>query len=728
MERRSVLKRLLAAGIAGASLPAIAANISRKDKSVPTPDSSSATNADIATMSDVAPVQLRNSLFGPDGAKFIGIGKTKIDQLLEVHVKQFGAHEWTEPGYENFDSAPAFREAIAYAAQNGIGSVNAEGKYKLLSAGPTMYTLPYDDGTVSPEFIKGGTDHNIDAEKRVTMPVVLDVPSYVRLKGGHITNTYWDFGWSRQRDPINIKQHIGIVFRVSGYPKKDRMVAYVKGIGISNVSISRAFIGIVSDGVMFYHTEFNNVNYNNCGIPLIAQGADSMKFGGTTSLENCLAGIVIGGMWLTRNNTWRGGKWVPPYVDGTDIYAMGWCDALKVENITASYGDSLFGARHLAIDKFFDTYFYKSANSRRTADGGRMTNVDAGGRNTDYSKEPYRGISHRAFINFSRYGRGNCNIEIKDSKIWGTSRIPFYGANLVGDDYYGHIDNIYAENVGFLDPTKPWSDENNFYKSGIDPYNRDRDDLLWVAAEGKFGVDKMTIQGTRWRETSQATRPFNGRQKLVIYARKMADLFTGGAPISMLKSLRLTAIYTDKEEWMDVERLAADRYEIPPIAFDRSDADSTHLFRHRIVPTQLKLHQNNQFVGEIKASAVYTAGKVELYCEMTIPADAASLTGDMNIRWIPIIEEKLNYGSSEMGIMVFNCNIISHQQCAVHDKNGKAIGNAFIPKLLIAASGTNQTLRLFSDHQKTMPLSIADFAPGSLLNFKVEYNSTWKLW
>lgn len=728
MERRSVLKRLLAAGIASVSLPSLAASIGKKDKSAIGSDAPSSAEGNIVTAANVAPAQLRNSLFGPDGASFIGIGKTKINQLLEIHVKQFGAHETTEPGYENFDSAPAFREAIAYAKNNRIGFVNAEGQYKLLSAGPTTYTLPRDDGTVSPQFIKGGSDHNISPEPAVTMPVVLDIPSYVRLKGGHITNTSWDFGWNRSNSPIDTKQNIGIVFRVTGYPRKTRMVEYIRGVGVSNTTIAGAFIGIIADGVMFYHSEFSNVNYSECGIPLIAQGADSMKFGGTTSLENCLTGIVIGGMWLTRNNTWQGGVWVPPYVPGTDVYAMGWCDALKIENLTASYGKSPFGQRHLAIDKFFDEYFYKSANSRRTADGGRMSNVDVKGEKTDYSGEPYRGISHRAFINFSRYGRGNCNIEIKDSKIWGTSRIPFYGANLVGDDYYGHIDNIYAENVGFLDPSKPWSDKNNFYKSGVDPYNSDRDDLLWVAAEGKFGVDKMTIQGTRWRETSQSVRPYNGRQKLVVYARKLADLLTGGASVSMAQSLRMVGVYTDKKEWLDVERLAVDRYEVPPIAFERSDTDPTHLFKHRIVPAKLGLYHGSERVLDVKASAVYTAGKAECYCEISIPSNAAKMTGDMNIRWIPIIERELNYGSSEIGIMVFKCSIISYQQCAVHGKDGENIGEALVPKMLAAADATEQILRLYSDHQKKTQLSIADFAPGSTLSFKVEYNSTWKLW
>ncbi|WP_316549744.1 hypothetical protein, partial [Klebsiella michiganensis] len=54
-----------------------------------------------------------------------------------------------------------------------------------------------------------------------------------------------------------------------------------------------------------------------------------------------------------------------------------------------------------AIDTWFDTYIYKSANSARTSAGGRLTNNTASG----YSARSFPGIAGRAFTVLSRYGR-----------------------------------------------------------------------------------------------------------------------------------------------------------------------------------------------------------------------------------------------------------------------------------------------------------------------------------
>ncbi|MGL9737466.1 phage head-binding domain-containing protein, partial [Serratia sp. (in: enterobacteria)] len=360
------------------------------------------------------PDQYRQQMQGPGGAAF------------EVHVKQFGAHEKTEPGYENFDSGPAFRAALDFVKSKGGGVVvYSDGHYNIWSAGDTKYTLPYDDGKIAPGFIAMGGDAIIPSEPVLEMPVALDVPSYCGLRGGNPATTSLDFGWDYSNGAIDIHQMIGVVFRTDGYPlTNNRMTGFVRGTEFTQTTVRRAFIGFVTDGVLYSHTNWGDINFRLCGIPGIWQGLDSIQFSGLFSIEVCYAGLVIGGMWLHRNNTTAGGEWVPPYIPGTDVYALGWADAFNMPKLTASYSDP-YGARHKAIDKLFDDFFFKEKNSKKTNDGGRLSNnVNGSSARPDLTPEKYRGICHRALSIFSRYLRGNCNLRISELKTWGCSRVP----------------------------------------------------------------------------------------------------------------------------------------------------------------------------------------------------------------------------------------------------------------------------------------------------------------
>lgn len=291
------------------------------------------------------PDQYRQQLEGPGGAVF------------EVNVRQFGAKTVEED--PNFDSQPAFQAAIDYVNANGGGVVNFKGTYRISNA-PFTYVLPYDDGSYSPLFTSG--ERTLPPETPSTMKAHLELPSGVRLHGEAAKTSVLNFGWDHDNGPISLNGTIGIVARVQGYPQNTRMTTYIRQIELDKLTIRNVFIGFVADGIMFDQSRMGDVTYAWCGIPLIAQGVDSSIWGYQELIGN-YAGIVIGGMWLHRNNTQSGGKWVPPYVDNTDIYSLGWCDYLTMNNITAS--GKQWSTRHSLVDNFFDREFYKSRHCQR---------------------------------------------------------------------------------------------------------------------------------------------------------------------------------------------------------------------------------------------------------------------------------------------------------------------------------------------------------------------------
>ncbi|HFO0261695.1 TPA: phage tail fiber protein [Serratia marcescens] len=673
-------------------------------------------------------------LAGPNGAGMIGIGETTVADVLEVHVKQFGAHEKTEPGYENFDSGPAFRAAIEYVKSRGGGVVTfRDGHYNVWSAGDTKYTLPFDDGKIAPGFIAMGGDDVIPSEPVIEMPVAIDVPSYCGLRGGNPATTSIDFGWDYNSGGIDTNQMIGVVFRTDGYPlTNNRLTGFVRGTELTQTTIRRAFIGFVTDGVLYSHSNWGDVNFRLCGIPGIWQGIDSIQFNGLFSVEVCYAGLVIGGMWLHRNNTTAGGEWVPPYVDGTDIYALGWADAFNIPKLTASYSD-VYNDKHRAIDKFFDDYFFKEKNSKKTNNGGRLSNnVNGSSARPDLTPEKYRGICHRALSIFSRYLRGNCNLRITELKVWGCSRVPVLTTSVTGNDWFGRVEHAYSERTGFINPNAPYSPANDFYISAGDIYNADYSKLPAAVVEGAMGAVQMCLQGMPNTIGSVRRAPQNTPYQQIIYVRNLDEL-TPSAGVSLSNSVRAVSVYAAEGDvrGSEVERLAIGRYETQPISFYPGDSDATHLFKYRVVyGSNMQLRNDGVKVADVSFSVIYIGGRVRVFLRTTIPANAASLNGTMNINWLPETNLSANFGSQKMTVNVIEANIIGTQQQKVFDNGGNVIGYTNIGKEIkgaAMATGADTYLRLYTAASKGTELKISDFRPNTPLELVLEYNGTWRI-
>ncbi|MFZ1873245.1 MAG: phage tail protein, partial [Chania sp.] len=187
--------------------------------------------------------QVRKDFAGPDGRKGIGAGETTLDKLLHVDPRMFGAHPITEPGYETFDSTQSFQQAIDYAKESGVNVVKFSGKYNIVGVSGYFKT-PGDDGTAYPGWIGSG-DSNIAPEVRYDLPVSLIIPDRVALVADNVESDELIGDWTLELSPINVHQKAMILITNSG--GNNSICRPIK----RNFRISKAFIGIVSEGIVY---------------------------------------------------------------------------------------------------------------------------------------------------------------------------------------------------------------------------------------------------------------------------------------------------------------------------------------------------------------------------------------------------------------------------------------------------------------------------------------------
>ncbi|EMH4029842.1 Uncharacterised protein [Klebsiella oxytoca] len=217
---------------------------------------------------------------------------------------------------------------------------------------------------------------------------------------------------------------------------------------------------------------------------------------------------------------------------------------LSIDRILASYGGQPFGNRHLAIDKFLNDYFYKSFNNTV-----RLTKTNTNNLPSDLDKvEPYRGISHRAFVNLSRYALGNANVHIYEAKIFGCTRTPFWSPHTQGTDYYGTLHAGFYENVGSWDAGK-YSVETEHYAKGNDIYNADRHLIKFGVVEGVMGIGRTPYANSVQRLPAEKQRVSFDRRGTIINARDISelDIFQDDG-ITSDKLLRSLVVWTGNKQ------------------------------------------------------------------------------------------------------------------------------------------------------------------------------------
>lgn len=381
------------------------------------------------------------------------------------------------------DAVPFLQAAIDYGHTVNLPVILSE-RYPVESF-PQTYELPRDDGTVYPGWITAGTDQNIAPEPVVTMRAALRLYNDSAIFGLNMQTTGIKGSWVKTSGPWDNTGTIG--FFISGDSGKDGYVRY----HLHNLQISGFTIGRLCEGTSAFSTE-DDLQVSGCGISGVFQGEDAVSRGFIKLWYN-LAGDVFGGQWLTRNHAYSS-TYLPPY-PATDIHRAGWNDSSYIAKYHY-YGDTGMDWTHpayAAIDNFFATYFFKPANSAKTADGGRTSNSQQPG---VWPMGDYRGVAGRALTRYSRYGREILNCNITEAKVMWSPRTPFYHTAQSGS-WVGNskIEALILERVGIIVYSQGNVVGNRFNVDNVDPWDTAQTSFPAMACRGNISCLDVTRGG-----------------------------------------------------------------------------------------------------------------------------------------------------------------------------------------------------------------------------------------
>lgn len=366
---------------------------------------------------------------------------------------------------------------IDKAAAIGGGTVKLPEGTFLCNSYTNQVILPGDDGTAAPAWVAAGTDANIAPEATHTMYAALNIPHNVILQGSGRGLTIVRGNWDPNTTAMTLGSGIGI------YVSRDSVgnngtVNY----GLKDITLSNFFIGRLVEGISFASNE-SNLKVTSCTFSGIFQGMDQHTWSGQVETTGCVAGDIIGGWWLQRNNT-QNTAYIPPY-PATDVYLLGWADSCPSETLTAGQINGTWGALQNNADTFFDTYFFKSANSATTASGGRLTNNS----NNTGTIPQWKGVAGRARTVLSRYGRPINRMDIDNLKLIRQHRTPIYLSNGLGESVISHA---YFEGIGLVDNTGSAVSGNLFGIDVVDPLNTSESGVGYMVTRGGIGLKNFT--------------------------------------------------------------------------------------------------------------------------------------------------------------------------------------------------------------------------------------------
>ncbi|MET5274925.1 hypothetical protein [Klebsiella michiganensis] len=413
---------------------------------------------------------LRQNLGSGDGAKLVG-------GIGFVSPEMFGYLHGVSP-----DAVPYYQKAVDEGHARGL-PVQLTGKYYATTY-PHKVTLPGDDGTAYPGWVAAGNDANIAAEHENHIYAAIRLYPDSVVIGDSMQNCALIGDWDSDTPVINNNQHIG--YFISG----DSSDGYIRP-QLVNHGVRNFFIGRYGNGVLDRSTE-DNFLIRDCCLTGWFMGADSVCNGFVVA-RDCFTGDAYGGAWTQRNAAVTI-PYLPPY-PAAEIFKVGWVDAIRYTKYHFYGKPRLFGPADEAIDTWFDTYIYKSANSARTSAGGRLTNNTASG----YSARSFPGIAGRAFTVLSRYGRAVNGVCLDDVKVLGTHRVPFY----TDAGSYNVIHTSYVEKTCLVDTTTTTIAGNQFYTDYQDPWNAALTKAPAMVCEGGITVDRTVVSA------GVATHPFS---------------------------------------------------------------------------------------------------------------------------------------------------------------------------------------------------------------------------
>lgn len=316
------------------------------------------------------------------------------------------------------DDTASINRAIEYVHARGGGTVHIR-KNSIVATQTGTVNLPGDDGTV-----KAGFGTALPPESVVTMGYCIRGRGTVRLIGEHFRQTQVLGPWT-VASGVNTSQLIGICYPEEG------VVAPPEAV-VKNLNFRGFFIGIMARS-SFVGAQITDNNFKSCGIPILGPASEQGNFQ-RNWFEDCLAGITLGGWWLYRNDSFKLANvpnyWAPSVSDKNNFSSIRWATR------------RVFGAVEAALDTFFDTYFYKTANNvtrlSSPLDGASVAII-----------APYEGICGQGSVYvMSRYGRGQYNNQANTVFTFGAARAVMN----IAVSFSTEITQVYAERIGFVSP------------------------------------------------------------------------------------------------------------------------------------------------------------------------------------------------------------------------------------------------------------------------------------
>ena len=440
----------------------------------------------------VGDASLRQNLGSSDGSKLVG-------GIGFVSPEMFGYKQGVTP-----DAAPYLQAAVDYGHEHKI-PIKWSGDYYTNTATVDV-PLPGDDGTAYPGWVSSGTDANIPEETKHSLKAALRIYSDTKIIGSGSSQCRLIGPWDAANPVIDNQQHVGIYIQAN-----NPIEGYVR-YQLSGLTIKGYFVGRFCSNIL-NHSYEDDLILLDCCFPGIFLGADAVKNGFVTA-RGCWAAEVYGGWWTNRNAAVTT-PYLPPY-PAAEIFKIGWVDSLNYEKF-AFYGrQRVFGATDIAIDNWFDTYIYKSANSPTTSSGGRRTNNTASG----FSSRTFRGVANRAFAVFSRYGRGVNAVTIGEFKSLCTSRVPVYSDN----GSQNSVGKAYVERAGLVDTTTSSTTNNEFYVNYTDPRDATYSVPPAMVGQGSMVVDRVVVSaGVATNPYSEAVNESSGPRRFRSFRRDDSD-------------------------------------------------------------------------------------------------------------------------------------------------------------------------------------------------------------
>lgn len=609
----------------------------------------------------------------PSGSGNIGVltGGTVEDAIKYVTPEMMRVNGERYIHGVTSDATKFLQAAIDYGKDNSL-PVYLSKMYPCISS-PIEFNLPFDDGTVYPGWIGNG-DSNIAPETPVKAKASLRVydDSIIVGENQHTCGIIGNF--SKTAGPWNHTSAMGLY--VAGDSGPDQYIKY----HFSDFRISGFFIGQWVDGTVNRCVE-NNMMYSGCAIPACYQGSDSLAQTGLTLYWYNITGPVFGGRWLTRNHAYAS-QYLPPY-PASDIHRAGWNDSYHVEKFHY-YGDTGMNWTHpayAALDSWFDTYVFKSANCLPTASGGRLSNNQQPG---VYPVDTYKGVSGRARTIFSLPGREILHCNIQEAKVLWSPRTPFHqSAQFVAGfkSYVGNskIKTAIIERVGIINYSAGDVPGNRFNVDNVDPYDSSQTTFPAMVTRGNiFAMDVVKGGAVQTAPVNEFTGTRIGAGENIVSQRKLGD--TANYRLFGLQELNGTNL-SDKYVFN-----RNDAY-MPPISFPGGNAAQFKYLYGSFTPT---ITIGGSSVTPSSITGVYRRFGDVVRCDIRVRSTSLliSTAGAIVISGLPFVAASIQEGSSKGSVILSTATSVFVMPLVTAGTNQVTIIKSSAQELYSQAAGT----------------------------------------